>query len=194
MELVQRNFFMLTRLKYLDLSGNPLQDLQPDVFRDVPVSTRIALWNLYNTNNLRTSYLYLAADSSPSLSIVCTLQELKVLKCRNCQLKKINPQLYNLLPLLSELDLGRNEVCVATKPIHAPDIFQLFLVLAPFFFLQFKFLDKDEFRDVKRLTKVLLDGNQLSVVVDQLFRMQKSLNHLGELLKLPTDGFLFPSL
>lgn len=38
MELVQRNFFMLSRLKYLDLSGNPLQDLQPDVFRDVPVS------------------------------------------------------------------------------------------------------------------------------------------------------------
>lgn len=124
---------------------------------------------------------------------MCTLQELKVLRCRNCQLKKINPQLYNLLPLLSELDLGRNEVCVAT-PIHAPDIFQLFLVLAPFFFLQFKFLDKDEFRDVKRLTKVLLDGNQLSVVVDQLFRMQKSLNHLGELLKLPTVVSLFPFL
>ncbi|ALC40167.1 rdo [Drosophila busckii] len=93
-ELVQRNFFMLSTLKYLDLSGNPLQDLQPDVFRDVP----------------------------------------------------------------------------------------------------FKFLDKDEFRDVKRLTKVLLDGNQLSVVVDQLFRMQKSLNHLdlsyNRLAKVPNDSFL----
>lgn len=54
------------------------------------------------------------------------------------------------------------------------EFFQLFSC-----FSQFKFLDKDEFRDVKRLTKVLLDGNQLSVVVDQLFRMQKSLNHLG---------------
>ncbi|TMW45769.1 hypothetical protein DOY81_009150, partial [Sarcophaga bullata] len=79
------------------------------------------------------------------------MQQLKVFKCRNCQLKKINPQLYNLLPSLSELDLGRNE---------------------------FKFLDKDEYRDVKHLTKVLLDGNQLSVVVDELFRMQKSLKHL----------------
>ena len=44
---------------------------------------------------------------------------------------------------------------------------------------QFKFLDKDEFIDVKRLTKIRLDGNQLSVVVDPLFRMQKSLQHLG---------------
>jgi len=58
-----------------------------------------------------------------------------------------------------------------------PPFFRLVLL---FLYLQFKFLDKDEFHDVKRLTKVLLDGNQLSVVVDQLFRMQKSLNHLGE--------------
>lgn len=69
----------------------------------------------------------------------------------------------------------------ATPRRSAPDIFQLFLMLCAVSLLQFKFLDKDEFRDVKRLTKVLLDGNQLSVVVDQLFRMQKSLNHLGEL-------------
>jgi len=64
-------------------------------------------------------------------------------------------------------------------PFLEEEFFQLFF---PFF--QFKFLDRDEFRDVKRLTKVLLDGNQLSVVVDQLFRMQKSLNHLGAPLKL----------
>jgi len=85
--------------------------------------------------------------------------------------------MYNLLPLLSELDLGRNEVCffLSSKKSFSNYFF-------PFF--QFKFLDRDEFRDVKRLTKVLLDGNQLSVVVDQLFRMQKSLNHLGAPLKL----------
>lgn len=135
-------------------------------------------------DKIRTQTTYAPLILALPLSLLCTLQELKVLRCRNCQLKKINPQLYNLLPLLSELDLGRNEVCVATLRRSAPDIFQLFLMLAPFL-LQFKFLDKDEFRDVKRLTKVLLDGNQLSVVVDQLFRMQKSLNHLGELLKLP---------
>ncbi|XP_036340408.1 uncharacterized protein LOC118749738 [Rhagoletis pomonella] len=85
------------------------------------------------------------------------LNELRLFKCRSCQLKKINPQLYNLLPMLNELDLGRNE---------------------------FKFLDKDEFRDVKHLNKVLLDGNQLSVVVDELFRNQKSLQRLGKTLLL----------
>ncbi|XP_036347524.1 leucine-rich repeat and immunoglobulin-like domain-containing nogo receptor-interacting protein 1, partial [Rhagoletis pomonella] len=83
--------------------------------------------------------------------------ELRLFKCRSCQLKKINPQLYNLLPMLNELDLGRNE---------------------------FKFLDKDEFRDVKHLNKVPLDGNQLSVVVDELFRNQKSLQRLGKTLLL----------
>lgn len=107
-------------------------------------------------------------------------QELKVLKCRNCQLKKINPQMYNLLPLLSELDLGRNEVCLRDFFPFPPKTFANYFPFAA----QFKFLDKDEFRDVKRLTKVLLDGNQLSVVVDQLFRMQKSLNHLGAPHKL----------
>jgi Leucine-rich repeat (LRR) protein len=36
-ELVPRLFQQLTRLKYLDLSGNPLDDLTPDVFRDIMV-------------------------------------------------------------------------------------------------------------------------------------------------------------
>lgn len=37
-------------------------------------------------------------------------KQLTELRCRNCQLTKINPQLYNLLPQLTTLDLGRNEV------------------------------------------------------------------------------------
>lgn len=41
-------------------------------------------------------------------------QELKELKCRNCNIKKINPQVYNLLPQLGILDLGDNQV----RPIH----------------------------------------------------------------------------
>lgn len=36
-EMVSRLFQQLTKLKYLDLSGNPLEDLTPDVFRDVMV-------------------------------------------------------------------------------------------------------------------------------------------------------------
>lgn len=36
-ELVQRLFYMLGKLKYLDLSGNPLQDLPPEVFKDIQV-------------------------------------------------------------------------------------------------------------------------------------------------------------
>jgi len=45
---------------------------------------------------------------------------------------------------------------------------------------QFKYLDKDEFKDLKYLKRIHLDGNQLSVVVDNLFNRQRSLEHLGE--------------
>lgn len=40
-ELVPRVFFMLGRLKYLDISKNPLNDLPPDVFKDILVSSSI---------------------------------------------------------------------------------------------------------------------------------------------------------
>lgn len=39
-ELVPRVFYMLGKLKYLSLSGNPLNDLPPDVFKDILVSDR----------------------------------------------------------------------------------------------------------------------------------------------------------
>lgn len=40
--LYDRPFFMLTNLQYLDLSGNMLQDLPPEVFKDVQVIILIA--------------------------------------------------------------------------------------------------------------------------------------------------------
>ena len=46
--------------------------------------------------------------------------------------------------------------------------------------LQFKYLDKDEFKDLKHIRRIHLDGNQLSVVVDGLFSRQKSLGFLGK--------------
>ena len=47
------------------------------------------------------------------------------------------------------------------------------------FHSQLKYLEKDEFRDLRRLTKVKLDGNQLSVIIDNLFESQKGLEYLG---------------
>lgn len=49
------------------------------------------------------------------------------------------------------------------------------------FIFQLKYLEKDEFKDVRRLSRIKLDGNQLSVVIDNLFETQKSLEHLGML-------------
>jgi Leucine-rich repeat (LRR) protein len=93
-EMVPRLFQQLTKLKYLDLSGNPLEDLTPDIFRDISVR-KCAL----------TSYL---AGLKRKLSF-CH-QDIRVLKCRRCGVKKINPQLYHLLQQLTELDLGANQV------------------------------------------------------------------------------------
>lgn len=36
-KLAARDFLGLAKLKYLDISDNPLTDLPPDVFRDIPV-------------------------------------------------------------------------------------------------------------------------------------------------------------
>jgi hypothetical protein len=44
---------------------------------------------------------------------------------------------------------------------------------------QLKYLEKDEFKDIRHLSRIKLDGNQLSVVIDNLFEMQKNLEYLG---------------
>lgn len=43
------------------------------------------------------------------------LKDLKVLKCRGCRLQNINPQVYNLLNQLTDLDLGNNQVIYSHK-------------------------------------------------------------------------------
>jgi Leucine-rich repeat (LRR) protein len=85
---------MLTKLKILDLSHNPLEDLQPDVFKDVIVSVPMVI----------------ICGNHKSLPLNNLSQDLKVLKCRGCRLQNINPQLYNLLNQLTDLDLGNNQV------------------------------------------------------------------------------------
>lgn len=45
---------------------------------------------------------------------------------------------------------------------------------------QLQYLDRDEFKDLKSLKRIHLDGNQLSAVVDDLFHRQKSLEYIGE--------------
>ena len=90
-ELLPRLFQQLTKLKSLDLSGNPIEDLTPDVFRDIMV------------RNYKWKFTYLFVNHN-------LLQDLRVLKCRRCGLKKVNPHLYHLLGQLTELDLGDNQV------------------------------------------------------------------------------------
>lgn len=47
--------------------------------------------------------------------------------------------------------------------------------------VQLKYLERDEFYDLRRLTRIRLDGNRLSVVIDNLFERQKNLRRIGKL-------------
>lgn len=42
-----------------------------------------------------------------------------------------------------------------------------------------KYLEKGEFRDLKYVKNIKLDGNQLSVIIDSLFESQRYLEFLG---------------
>lgn len=46
--------------------------------------------------------------------------------------------------------------------------------------LQLKYLEKGEFRDLNSVKSIRLDGNQLSVIIDNLFETQKYLEFLGK--------------
>lgn len=46
---------------------------------------------------------------------------------------------------------------------------------------QLKYLEREEFWDLRRLTHIRLDGNRLSVVIDHLFERQKNLRFIGTL-------------
>lgn len=63
-------------------------------------------------------------------------------RCRNCGLSNINTLIYRVLPDLLYLDLGDNE---------------------------FKYVTSDEFRDLRNLQVLMLDGNQLPVVLERTF-------------------------
>ncbi|RZC34762.1 LRR 8 and/or Shisa domain containing protein, partial [Asbolus verrucosus] len=93
--------------------------------------------------------------------------ELRVLECRACGLRRINTQIYHLLPYLSHLDLGNN---------------------------QMQFIASDEFRDLRRLHSLKLDGNQLPVVLEKTFVRQQELKYLclarNRLAKITNTAFL----
>ncbi|KAF7266332.1 hypothetical protein GWI33_020360 [Rhynchophorus ferrugineus] len=80
-----------------------------------------------------------------------TLSDLRSLECRHCGLKRINTQIYHLLPYLTHLDLGYNEI---------------------------QFLANDEFQDLHRLHTLKLDGNLFPVILENTFVNQQQLKYL----------------
>lgn len=132
-ELVQRNFFMLTRLKYLDLSGNPLQDLQPDVFRDVPVS--VDKRRTQQTRQTRLTHLSLTHFPSP-FTVYFTGSE--SIEMPQLPAEKNQSAIVQFIAALKRIGFGTQRgLCRHAMPRHAdpPQTFSnYFLCSAPFLF------------------------------------------------------------
>lgn len=90
-----------------------------------------------------------------------------MLECRSCGLRRINTQIYHLLPYLTHLDLGNNRM---------------------------QFIMSDEFNDLHKLRFLWLDGNQLPVVLERTFVNQRQLRGLSlarnRLAKITNTAFL----
>lgn len=118
-----------------------------------------------NLNSILSLGLFILKTFTVSNSLTL-FQELRALKCRNCALRSINPQIYHLLPYLSLLDLGDNE---------------------------FKYITPDEFHDLKKLKHLWIDGNQLPVILEHTFAYQHELEYLSiarnRLAKVTTAAF-----
>lgn len=86
--------------------------------------------------------------------------------CRGCLLTNINTHIYSLLSYLTHLDLGDND---------------------------FKYIASDEFRDLRRLQVLRLDGNHLPVVLERTFSWTPKLQVLSlarnRLAKVTTTAF-----
>lgn len=106
-ELFPSTFQGLSRLHYLDLSENRLNDLTPSVFRDFKVNFQSISQFRFITISMDVNCDYI---SIPFLFSFLPFQSLLALKCRNCHLKSVSPQLYSMLEHLTELDLGQNQV------------------------------------------------------------------------------------
>lgn len=105
--------------------------------------------------------------SSVYICVYFVFQELRVFACRGCLLKNINTHIYSLLSSLTHLDLGDND---------------------------FKYIASDEFRDLRRLQVLRLDGNHLPVVLERTFSWTPRLQVLSlarnRLAKVTTAAFL----
>ncbi|RZC39502.1 LRR 8 domain containing protein, partial [Asbolus verrucosus] len=78
--------------------------------------------------------------------------ELKSLECRSCGLTKIDPKVYELLPHLTHLDFGDNELTSITS---------------------------DEFEPLTNLRHLKLDGNRITAIKSSVFFNQQELKRLN---------------
>lgn len=96
--------------------------------------------------------------------------------------------MYNLLQRLEYLNLGDNQVVIKTRKTFLDLII---MREKPVFFYskQLKYLEKGEFRDLNFIKSIKLGGNQLSVIIDNLFETQKYLEYLGNKWMMMPYGY-----
>ncbi|CAG9854825.1 unnamed protein product [Phyllotreta striolata] len=146
-------FKHLSELRMLSLRYNRISDLEPRIFL-----------KLVKLHILKLSENKFQEELNPE--VFKDIPDLRVLEMRGCGLKRINTQLYHLLPYLSHLDLGNNHI---------------------------QFLAEDEFQDLHRLHILKLDGNVLPVILEKTFVNQQQLKYLclakNRLAKITNTAF-----
>lgn len=164
------DFNGLKNLQDLDLSYNQIAAPPSAPFRYLTSLTRLSLAN-NQLSALAPRFFYMLAHLDELDLSGNTLEEiypenlrdvggLRILKMSKCKLTKLHSVLYQQLPLLEELDLRDN----------------LIASLAP-----------EEFRHLTNLRMLLLDGNKLSVILEDTFHghsldeLTMSRNEISEL-------------
>ncbi|KAJ4441842.1 hypothetical protein ANN_11701 [Periplaneta americana] len=146
------NFRGLANLLELHLDDNRIESMPSGTFRHLQELRVLSLARNRITELVPRLFLMLGKLHELDLSgnrlmelnpeVFKDVQELRVFRCRGCGLSNINTLIYRLMPSLLYLDLGDNE---------------------------FKYVASDEFRDLKNLQVLMLDGNQLPVVLERTF-------------------------
>ncbi|PSN34628.1 hypothetical protein C0J52_26126 [Blattella germanica] len=150
--VLDNNFRGLANLLELHLDDNRIESMPSGTFSHLQELRKLSLARNRITELVPRLFLKLGKLHELDLSgnrlmelnpeVFKDVQELRVFRCRGCGLSNINTLIYRLMQDLLVLDLGDNE---------------------------FKYIASDEFRDLRNLQTLKLDGNQLPVVLERTF-------------------------
>ncbi|CRK94408.1 CLUMA_CG007915, isoform A [Clunio marinus] len=184
------NFIGLSNLEKLDLSGNLIETLEDDVFKDLTSLGTLELSNnkIENINERsfnglkRLKFLYLAGNKLNKLNndTFGQLSSLTHLRLMRNSIKQIEQNSFNGLANLTLLDLTHNQLQILNHDIFVPLSSVQYLLLENNTINQ---IDKNAFNGLDKLNVLVLNHNQLPELTHDMFGLLSSSLHF-KLLEL----------